>query len=408
MSVASSVVNSVPTTASNTTSSIMLGRVAHHVKKYAPYSSSSQFRPRYAPSRTSHPSPPSSSVSTQSSSTPPSSSPPAEISRSAQRPQQHRHNNNNNNSNYHRPQQSRNNQRTHNSTDVVQHLPSLPPTSAVNHPHDVPVFTPPMVQISPHHPPFIPSSFGHGSFSSAAKPTMPPSSSNTSSSTVVISPPTQAPPSTCASAPPAVSINPPASPSSSSSTIINQQAKDVSSNVEQEQISTLPPLLITLAFDTITHDTLESLRVQHFPKERNFIPAHISVFHALPQEEYDFIDQTLTDISKDCLEKDPDGIALNFVGVRRLGGGFAIETSAPRLVSIQKVLSLKFDKFLTRQDRTPYKCHVTIMNKVDPKLAKVAYEEFKAGFNNWAGKGSHLVLWEYLGGPWRLVKKYSL
>ena len=44
------------------------------------------------------------------------------------------------------------------------------------------------------------------------------------------------------------------------------------------------PFILTLTLDETLAQTLNQLREAHFPKERNFLAAHLTLFHALPSE----------------------------------------------------------------------------------------------------------------------------
>ena len=45
------------------------------------------------------------------------------------------------------------------------------------------------------------------------------------------------------------------------------------------------PLILTLALDAATQSWLESMRRAHFPPARNLVPAHVTLFHALPGDQ---------------------------------------------------------------------------------------------------------------------------
>src|SRR5215217_6904909 len=51
-----------------------------------------------------------------------------------------------------------------------------------------------------------------------------------------------------------------------------------------EDAAAADPLVLTLALDAATAAWLEALRRAHFPPERNLVPAHVTLFHALPGE----------------------------------------------------------------------------------------------------------------------------
>lgn len=57
------------------------------------------------------------------------------------------------------------------------------------------------------------------------------------------------------------------------------------SQVEGARTETaLRPLILTLVLDAQLFKALNALRVRHFPPERNVVPAHVTLFHALPSE----------------------------------------------------------------------------------------------------------------------------
>jgi hypothetical protein len=50
---------------------------------------------------------------------------------------------------------------------------------------------------------------------------------------------------------------------------------------------------LTLKLDQIAFAVLDDLRAQHFPREWNFLPAHVTLFHALPGDQEQAIAATL-------------------------------------------------------------------------------------------------------------------
>lgn len=45
----------------------------------------------------------------------------------------------------------------------------------------------------------------------------------------------------------------------------------------------VPPLIVTAELDPATQAWLDDLRARHFPPHRNFLRAHLTLFHALPR-----------------------------------------------------------------------------------------------------------------------------
>jgi hypothetical protein len=54
-----------------------------------------------------------------------------------------------------------------------------------------------------------------------------------------------------------------------------------------------PPLIVMAKMDSDSFDLLDSLRRQHFPSERNHLSAHMTLFHYLPSERLEEIEEYL-------------------------------------------------------------------------------------------------------------------
>ncbi len=164
------------------------------------------------------------------------------------------------------------------------------------------------------------------------------------------------------------------------------------------QSAVAPPLILTLKIDDTTFTQLDGLRQAHFPPERNFLAAHITLFHALPGDQVEAICTTL---QTSCAAT--PAIALALPGVRFLGRGVAVMVESPRLLALRGELAECWQDWLTPQDRQRYQPHVTIQNKVDPTVARNLYEQLTVTWQPLTGTGDGLLLWRYLGGPWEEV-----
>jgi 2'-5' RNA ligase len=162
-----------------------------------------------------------------------------------------------------------------------------------------------------------------------------------------------------------------------------------------------PPLVLTLKLDRTTFEQVNALRQQYFPPERNFIPAHITLFHALPGEQEKEISQLLQTLCDQSAR-----MALSLPALRFLGNGVAIEIDAPALVQFRQTLAENWSDWLTRQDRQGYRPHITIQNKVTAAEARRTYEELQAQWQALDGFGEGLLLWHYQGGPWQLAHAF--
>ena len=161
------------------------------------------------------------------------------------------------------------------------------------------------------------------------------------------------------------------------------------------------PLILTLEMDDCSQERFDRLRELHFPRERNYLSAHLTLFHKLPGEHQAVISADLQDL---CLHQTP--FTLNATGLRFLGRGVAYELSSPGLSALRRDLARRWDPWLGAQDRQGFKPHVTVQNKVPPEMAQALHGQLQATFTPFEVDGLGLSLWRYLDGPWELVGRY--
>lgn len=161
------------------------------------------------------------------------------------------------------------------------------------------------------------------------------------------------------------------------------------------------PLILTLGLDAVSFERLDTLRRMHFPPERNWLSAHLTLFHKLPGESVEEITADL----RAAADRAP--IALTVEAPMLLARGVAFRVQAPELIALRAELAERWSAWLTPQDRQPLRPHVTVQNKVKPEAAKSLHAELSVGFEAWSGAGEALLLWRYLGGPWERVERFS-
>ena len=161
------------------------------------------------------------------------------------------------------------------------------------------------------------------------------------------------------------------------------------------------PLILTLALDETSFARFDGLRRQHFPPERNIVPAHITLFHHLPGAREADIAGELAGV---CREQ--PSLTLTITGLRSLGRGVAYTIEAPVLQELRGRLARVWQDWLTPQDRQRYQPHITVQNKATPDEARALLAELSAGFEPFAARGEGLLLWRYLNGPWRLLREF--
>lgn len=164
--------------------------------------------------------------------------------------------------------------------------------------------------------------------------------------------------------------------------------------------SSAQPLILTLKLAQPAFERFDALRRAHFPPERNVIPAHLTLFHALPAEQLAALRPALAEA---CASTAP--LPLRFVAPRSLGRGVAIVVDSPALSALRGRLAGAWRAWLIPQDRQGYRPHITIQNKVAPEQARQLYAELAASWSPFEALGEGLLLWRYLGGPWQLLEE---
>jgi 2'-5' RNA ligase len=161
------------------------------------------------------------------------------------------------------------------------------------------------------------------------------------------------------------------------------------------------PLILTLDLDADAFGRLDALRRAHFPASRNVVPAHVTLFHAIPGDRLPVVRADLA-----ALTAEAPACEVRFPGVRFLGKGVAVEVASADLSRVRRTLHDAWEDWLGPQDRKPYRPHVTVQNKVDPPVARALYERLRSTWDPAAGRGTGLCLWRYLGGPWDRIETF--
>ncbi len=163
----------------------------------------------------------------------------------------------------------------------------------------------------------------------------------------------------------------------------------------------LPPIILTLKFDDASFKFFDDLRQEYFPPERNFLSAHITLFHHLPGEE---LSKIRTDLQEICGKTGE--FEIEFSEWRFLGKGSAITVESAELNGLRNELANKWKNWLTRQDQQKFKPHITVQNKVEPDEAKILFAKLLSDWEKRVGTAKGLSLWFYLGGPWKLENEF--
>jgi 2'-5' RNA ligase superfamily len=131
------------------------------------------------------------------------------------------------------------------------------------------------------------------------------------------------------------------------------------------------------------------------------VPAHLTLFRHLPPSLEAELKQRL---SVYTATSPPRAI---LAGVIDLGEGTAFRVESEELEDIRYDLAEAFRGMLTPQDMAPWRPHVTIQNKVEPREARRLQAELRATFQPRPLDISGLASWRYLGGPWEPIRTHA-
>lgn len=162
------------------------------------------------------------------------------------------------------------------------------------------------------------------------------------------------------------------------------------------------PLIVTAELPADLQSWAERLREAHYPSERNHVPAHVTLFHALPPSCEDELRAALAATARD---NPPAPVRLD--GIVSFGRGTALRLASPAMLALRAELAQLLLGALSPQDRPEPRLHVTIQNKVSEREAKALQAELAGKVLPRDFRFTGLALHRYRGGPWEFVKRWS-
>ena len=118
------------------------------------------------------------------------------------------------------------------------------------------------------------------------------------------------------------------------------------------------PIIITAEMGKTDQAWANGLRRAHFPVARNFVDAHITLFHHLPPSHLPEIKSRLAALVADY----PAPVA-HLTDVMLMGSAVALRIDSPELLSLREELADAFRGLLIPQDEASPKLHITVQNK---------------------------------------------
>ena len=160
------------------------------------------------------------------------------------------------------------------------------------------------------------------------------------------------------------------------------------------------PLILTAQLPDDLQAWMTALRTEHFPPERNYLSAHVTLFHALPA----FCESEIVGLMRQ-LASEFAPVDARIAGIMSLGGGTAIRLESEGILRLRAMLAEHFHGLLTDQDSGGKRLHVTVQNKVTSKAAKALQAELAPVVEERAFRFRGLALHRYLGGPWEQIRE---
>ena len=162
------------------------------------------------------------------------------------------------------------------------------------------------------------------------------------------------------------------------------------------------PLILTAQLPRDLHARFTALRTAHFPPERNFLEAHVTLFHALPP----MCEAEMVTLGK-RMAAEFAPVAGRVAGLMTLGGGTAIRLESRGMLDLRAMIAEHFHGLLTGQDQHAPRLHVTIQNKVKSAEARLLQAELAGSLEPHPFVFPGLALFRYAGGPWQALKSFA-
>ena len=158
--------------------------------------------------------------------------------------------------------------------------------------------------------------------------------------------------------------------------------------------------VLTLALDDASQQRFDVERRRYFPPALNRIPAHLTLFHTLPED-----DGTIDSLQSTAAVT--TAFALRVTEVRSLGRGVAFSLESRDLLELHRSLRASFEPVLSAQDLQGFRPHVVAQNKVSAEVARDTLQALRGEFTPWGARGVGLDLWRYLDGPWQHLQRFA-
>ncbi len=162
------------------------------------------------------------------------------------------------------------------------------------------------------------------------------------------------------------------------------------------------PIILTALMGNADQAWANMRRAAHFPPDRNYLNAHITLFYHLPPAHLPEIKARLAAMVAEYPAPRAEISDLMF-----LGRGVAYQVYSPELLAMRQELAEAFCGLLIPQDMGRPRLHITVQNKVEPSVAKALYATLAAEFTPRPLIISGLSAHYYRGGPWEAIRNWT-
>lgn len=148
-------------------------------------------------------------------------------------------------------------------------------------------------------------------------------------------------------------------------------------------------MMLSLSVDPSLQAYFENLRNTHYPKHKNNIPAHITLFYKYPDgPEY-------LDILKEIV-KNSAPFDLQVADIKMTKNGNQLKIYAPKVYELRKKILKAIGRAAFYRDRKPYYPHMTFQEDVTAFKAANTNEALKAQFQPLNSTAIGIDVFEYI------------
>jgi 2'-5' RNA ligase superfamily len=155
------------------------------------------------------------------------------------------------------------------------------------------------------------------------------------------------------------------------------------------------PFIVTAELPVDISSWSNGLRSEHFPRERNHLAAHVTLFHSFAPSLREELPRFLARVAGEFAPPEAE-----ITGLMDLGQGTALAISSPGMLALRERIAEHFWDMLTSQDRGGKKLHITIQNKVSRDVAKTLQQQLSQRSLTRRFAFTGLSMHRYLGPHW--------